>query len=55
MLSYPEQRLRLAAKVNAMPTEFDGQSHPFTLSALPQDGSGLAPVSHPGVFFVPRR
>ena len=52
---HPEQRLRLAAKVRAMPTEFDGQSHPFDLIALPVDADGLAPVSHPSVFYVPAR
>ena len=51
----PEQRLRLAARVKAAPIEFDGESHPFTLSALPQNDPELPSVSHPSVFFVPRR
>ncbi|MCB1722592.1 MAG: cytochrome c oxidase accessory protein CcoG [Chromatiaceae bacterium] len=49
----PEQRLRLAAKVRLMPKDFDGQSHPFELTAVPDSGSGLQPVAHPSVFYVP--
>ncbi|MCB1802663.1 MAG: cytochrome c oxidase accessory protein CcoG [Gammaproteobacteria bacterium] len=52
---HPEQRLRLAAKVRAMPTEFDGESHPFDVIAAPDDASGIAPVAHPSVFYVPPR
>jgi polyferredoxin len=52
---HPEQRLRLAAKVRLAPVEFDGQSHPFELIAEPQNAPDLAPLSHPSVFFVPRR
>lgn len=52
---HPEQRLRLAAKVRAMPAEFDGQSHQFALIAEPGAASGLAPVSRPSVFYVPER
>jgi cytochrome c oxidase accessory protein FixG len=51
----PEQRLRLAAKVNVLPPAFDGESHPFTLWARPQGDADVAPVSHPSVFFVPER
>jgi hypothetical protein len=51
----PGQRLRLAAKVRALPTTFDGQSHPFVLSAQPLNDSTLSTVDHPSVFFVPRR
>jgi cytochrome c oxidase accessory protein FixG len=51
----PEQRLRLAAKLRLLPTEFDGHSHPFELIAVPADASGLAPVGHPSVFYVPPR
>jgi hypothetical protein len=51
----PEQRLRLAAKVRAMPAEFDGQSHPFELSAEPQGRPSIAPVAHTSVFYVPER
>ena len=52
---HPEQRLRLAAKVRVMPTRFDGQSHPFDVVAVPEDASGLSPVPHPSVFYVPER
>ncbi len=52
---HPEQRLRLAAKVRLLPNAFDGQSHPFELVAEPQNRPKLAPVTHPGVFFVPQR
>lgn len=52
---HPEQRLRLAAKVRLAPLEFDGHSHPFDLIAEPQNAPGLAPLSHPSVFFVPQR
>lgn len=52
---HPEQRLRLAAKVRAMPVEFDGQSHPFELIAAPVDAPGFEPVAHPSVFYVPAR
>jgi cytochrome c oxidase accessory protein FixG len=55
VVMHPEQRLRLAAKVRFMPIEFDGHSHPFELIAEPQDAPDLAPVSHPGVFYVPER
>jgi cytochrome c oxidase accessory protein FixG len=51
----PGQRLRLAAKVRALPKTFDGQSHPFVLSAQPLNDSTLSTVDHPSVFFVPRR
>jgi cytochrome c oxidase accessory protein FixG len=51
----PEQRLRLAAKVRAMPAEFDGHSHPFALIAEPLNAPGLQPLSHPSVFYVPER
>jgi cytochrome c oxidase accessory protein FixG len=51
----PEQRLRIAARVKAVPTQFDGRSHPFVLSALPQNDPELPSISHPSVFFVPRR
>ena len=51
----PEQRLRLAAKISAQPTVFDGNSHPFRLVAVPQNAPTLPPIEHPGVFFVPRR
>jgi len=49
----PGQRLRLAAKVRVMPSEFDGQSHPFELLVEPRDQVDVAPVSHTGVFYVP--
>lgn len=49
----PEQRLRLAAKVSAMPKKFDGQSHPFELIAVPQNAPELKPLSHASVFYVP--
>ena len=52
---HPEQRLRLQAKVRAMPTEFDGHSHPFDLIAVPDAVSGLQPLSHPSVFYVPQK
>jgi cytochrome c oxidase accessory protein FixG len=52
---HPEQRLRLAAKVRLMPTEFDGHSHPFELVAVPLGDDALQPVSHPSVFYVPAR
>jgi polyferredoxin len=52
---YPEQRLRLAAKVRLLPNAFDGQSHSFELFAERQNRPDLAPVTHPGVFFVPQR
>jgi len=50
---HPEQRLRLAAKVRAMPAEFDGQSHPFELLVEPQGRPDIAPVGHTSVFYVP--
>jgi len=50
---HPEQRLRLAAKVKAMPAEFDGQSHPFQLLVEPQGWAELAPIGHTSVFYVP--
>jgi polyferredoxin len=52
---YPEQRLRLAAKVRLPPNAFDGQSHSFELFAQPQNRPDLAPVTHSGVFFVSQR
>jgi cytochrome c oxidase accessory protein FixG len=52
---HPEQRLRLAAKVRAMPVEFDGHSHPFQLIAEPDAAAGLEPISHPSVFYVPQK
>jgi len=51
----PGQRLRLAAKVRALPERFDGQSHPFVWSAQPLNDAALPVVDHPSVFFVPRR
>ena len=51
----PEQRLRLAAKIRATPTRFDGQSHPFELLVEPQGRPDIAPVSHTSVFYVPDR
>lgn len=51
----PEQRLRLAAKVSANPAVFDGESHPFTFVAVPQNAPEIAPIEHPSVFFIPRR
>lgn len=50
---HPEQRLRLAAKVKAMPAEFDGQSHPFELLVEPQGRPDLTPIGHTSVFYVP--
>ena len=52
---HPEQRLRLQAKVRVMPTKFDGHSHPFELIAVPDSASGLQPLSHPSVFYVPEK
>lgn len=52
---HPEQRLRLAAKVRAMPAELDGQSHPFEMLVEPQGRPDIAPVGHTSVFYVPAR
>jgi cytochrome c oxidase accessory protein FixG len=51
----PEQRLRLAARVRLTPEVFDGQSHPFVLTARPVNETAISPVDHPSVFFVPER
>lgn len=52
---HPEQRLRLAARVRAMPAKFDGQSHPFELLAEPQGQSEIGAIGHTSVFYVPPR
>ena len=50
----PEQRLRLNARVKAHPRRYDGHTHPFRLIATPDPETGLPPVSHETVFYVPK-
>ena len=50
----PEQRLRVTARIKADPKVRDGRTHPVELVATPGAGSGLPPLSHETVFYVPK-
>jgi len=50
----PEQRLRLNAHIKAEPQVRDGHTHPVRLIATPDADSGLPPLAHETVFYVPK-
>lgn len=49
----PEQRLRLNARVKLPRGSLEGGSHPFHIIATPGDISGLPPLGHESVFYLP--
>ncbi len=50
----PEQRLRLNAHIKAEPRVRDGHTHPVRLIATPDTDSGLPPLAHETIFYVPK-
>jgi polyferredoxin len=50
----PEQRLRLMARINLAPKEFDGKSRHIEFIATPKN-MALQPVEHESVFYIPGR
>lgn len=51
----PEQRLRLMARINAMPEKFDAASRPIKFIATPDATSGLPVIELDSVYYVPGR
>ena len=49
----PEQRLRLTARIHATSEGLRSGTHPIDIIATPVAGSGLSPLSHESVFYLP--
>ena len=49
----PEQRLRLSARVNLPADALGGGSHAMQIIATPEAQSGLQPLAHDSVFYLP--
>jgi len=51
----PEQRLRLTARINMLPGTLAGGSHPVNIVATPDVDTGLPPLAHESVFYMPEK